>query len=273
MNIQEYISSGVLESFLLGQLSPAEEEEVLAMAKEHPEIREELDKIAATFEALAVRTAAPPPIGLKRKIMHQIKPKERVRGSSSGQTGRKKPPASFNFNERNFLLGGLLLALVGFIVVAGILYYCKQNAATLQGQIDQMALTQDQISQDNTELTDRLDQALENLRIMSSEDYIKVDLQGLPLSPNSYAQVYWNPDSQEAFLRTTNLPTPASDRQYQLWAIVDGNPVSMGVFDLTPDSLIQMQSIDNAAAFAITLEPLGGVESPTLDQMHVIGEV
>ena len=45
MNIQAYIESGKLELFLLGELSDREREEVLALAKQHPEIQKELDEI------------------------------------------------------------------------------------------------------------------------------------------------------------------------------------------------------------------------------------
>jgi len=34
-----------------------------------------------------------------------------------------------------------------------------------------------------------------------------------------------------------------------------------------------MENIDDAQAFAITLEPFGGVLNPTLDQMYVLGNV
>ena len=60
--------------------------------------------------------------------------------------------------------------------------------------------------------------------------------------------------------------------QYQLWGIVEGQPVSVGVFDLD-QNLREMLNIANASAFAITLEPTGGSETPTLDKMYVIGNV
>ena len=75
----------------------------------------------------------------------------------------------------------------------------------------------------------------------------------------------------------TNLPSPAADKQYQLWAIVDGAPVDMGVFDLasaeTDTTFQNVPFIENPQAFAVTLEPKGGSTNPTLDQMYVVGNV
>lgn len=38
-------------------------------------------------------------------------------------------------------------------------------------------------------------------------------------------------------------------------------------------ALIKMQNIQGASAFAITLEPQGGSENPTLEAMYVMGNV
>ena len=98
-------------------------------------------------------------------------------------------------------------------------------------------------------------------------------LEGLPISPESKAAVVWNPKTTEVLLAAHDLPTPATGFQYQLWAIVDGQPVSAGVFDHDIDNQFLLAVSGNAAAFAITLEKEGGVESPTLEQMYVVGNV
>jgi anti-sigma-K factor RskA len=71
------------------------------------------------------------------------------------------------------------------------------------------------------------------------------------------------------------LPLASADQQYQLWAIKDGQPIDAGVLpqQFAYSDLIAMKNIDNAQAFAITLEKKGGVASPTLTEMYVLGEV
>ena len=73
---------------------------------------------------------------------------------------------------------------------------------------------------------------------------------------------------------TTDLPQPPTDKQYQLWAIVNDQPVDLGVFDLdsTRTGILQLEQ-GQPQAFAITLEPRGGSAQPTLDQMYVSGGV
>ena len=76
-------------------------------------------------------------------------------------------------------------------------------------------------------------------------------------------------------LDVQNLPAAPTGKQYQLWTIVDGKPVDMGMLDPEfSNRLLRMKSSSpNAVAFAITLEKAGGSPSPTMDEMYVMGKV
>ena len=75
----------------------------------------------------------------------------------------------------------------------------------------------------------------------------------------------------------TSMKMPKNDEehQYQLWALVDGKPVDLGVFD-AEDGVIglkDMKSIGTLQTFAVTLEPRGGSINPTLEKLMVIGNI
>ena len=99
-----------------------------------------------------------------------------------------------------------------------------------------------------------------------------VDLKGMPTAPDYSAVVYWNPNSKQVMLMPENLPKPPLNKQYQLWALKDGKPIDAGVFDMTGD-MTNMKKIQDADAFAITLEPMGGSVNPTMDAMYVVGKI
>ena len=91
---------------------------------------------------------------------------------------------------------------------------------------------------------------------------------------NAPAAMYWNKETPKAYFHRLALPAEPSDSQYQLWAIIDGKPKSMGMVSLEENVAWQeLERVENAQAFAITLEPMGGSESPTLENMMVIGNV
>jgi anti-sigma-K factor RskA len=72
------------------------------------------------------------------------------------------------------------------------------------------------------------------------------------------------------------LPQAPADKQYQLWAIVDGVPQDAGVITKN-DKTIRIQKMKSFGnikvnAFAITLEKEGGNPTPK-GQMYVLGNL
>ena len=104
-----------------------------------------------------------------------------------------------------------------------------------------------------------------------------VEMNGLPdKQPEALSVVYQNTKLSKSYLEVVNLPALASNQQFQLWAIVDGNSVDMGVFNVVIDPeqpLIEVPFVANAQAFAVTIEPAGGSPAPTLEEMVVLGNM
>ena len=72
MNVSEYIASGILEVYLLGELPAAEQAEVETIAARHVEVRDELTRIEATYEALASQLPVSPRPGLRDEILANV---------------------------------------------------------------------------------------------------------------------------------------------------------------------------------------------------------
>ena len=89
--------------------------------------------------------------------------------------------------------------------------------------------------------------------------------------PNDLAIVYWNSDTKDVMLNVQALPSAPANMQYQLWAIVDGKPVSEGMLTMGA-GLHRMSDVENAQAFAVTLEKAGGSPTPKGD-MYVMGTI
>ena len=98
---------------------------------------------------------------------------------------------------------------------------------------------------------------------------------GLALSPAAKALIFWDKERKATYINTKDLPPLAQEKQYQLWAIVDGKPVDLGVLptDKQQTALIKVKDVSEPQAFAITIEPKGGSVNPTMDQMIVLGKL
>ncbi len=76
----------------------------------------------------------------------------------------------------------------------------------------------------------------------------------------------WNPAARRGVLLVRDLPALPAGRQYQLWVIAGGKPVSAGVFDVGPGgraTLAVQANTGRADLFAITVEPAGGLPAPS----------
>ncbi|UXX79465.1 anti-sigma factor [Reichenbachiella carrageenanivorans] len=258
MNIEEYIASGILELYVLDELPATERAEVEQMCEVHKEIRLELSLIENTMGTLALHTAVMPPPALKEKIKTQI--------SASAPKAIEMPTVA---PERPFNFAVAASVSVAILASALAFYFYSQWQST-QGQLE-VLIAQNQEVADNYQFVNKRLQGLESdLDILSSPDYARIAMNGTENSPQSLATVYWNSHTAEVYLKIQNLKSLSEQQQYQLWAIVDGVPVDMGVFDTSTD-LLQMKSVSAAAAFAVTIEPKGGSENPSLETMQVVG--
>jgi len=92
-----------------------------------------------------------------------------------------------------------------------------------------------------------------------------------PLAGKLSGDVVWSRARQEGYLRFRNLaPNDPTRHQYQLWIFDrsrdewEAKPVDGGVFDVGPDQEVVVRidaklEVRQAALFALTLEPPGGV--------------
>ena len=266
--VKELIESGQLEAFVLGLLSPVEEQQVLTAAKTFPEVQQQIDRLAVDMESIDQQLSIAPPEHVKEGIMNELFPEETSESSNSAGL-----PVADNTKFvfwRNLAAASIFLAVTSFAaaVYFGNMYYETND------ELRALLTENTQMAQDLQFNNVRLSELEVAFTITSDPNYQKVGLDGLEIQPGASLSVWWNQQSSETFLMVNNLAPLPSDKDYQLWAIVDGQPVDMGVLsDPDQGSFLKMNDINNAVAFAVTIEPKGGLPSPTLDQMCALGNV
>ncbi|MBK9012918.1 MAG: anti-sigma factor [Saprospiraceae bacterium] len=279
MNLQAYISSGILELYAAGLASPEEIREVEAMAEQHPEVRKELDAIQQTLEAYIGLHGVQPPAGLMGNIMERLdaplkgRQKGKDSNESASQSNRSYEPRDSSEKSMASIATWILgLALLG-ACVAVFLFWRQADRAGAQMKAAQEQV--EQVKKDCEAEKAKANEVKEQFIAIRHWATKPVQMKATPLGGDAFAVVYWNNIKKTAYLDVVKLPPPAADKQYQLWAIVGGKPTDMGVFDIgsPADSLRKVEFIERPEAFAVTLEPKGGSQSPTLDQMWVVGSV
>jgi len=104
--------------------------------------------------------------------------------------------------------------------------------------------------------------------LLTHPDTKIAELAGTKDAPGAHAMLLFDHKTGRAILMAKGLPSAPAGKAYQLWFMSGGRPMAGKVF--TTDSAGNAMSHDQVPAealastvFAVTLEPQGGVASPT----------
>lgn len=262
MNIQDYISTGILEAYVLGELSATEREGVEKNLRQYPALRDELSKIELTMEGFLMRAALKPREEVKKNLFEKINNKPVV---------KVVPMVQESFSGwRYATAASVAIALLSSYLAYN--YWSKWK--TTESNLTDLIAQNQRIAQDYNNVNLRLDRMENDLKITSNPEFTRVLMKGTPNATESLASVYWNAQTKEIYLSIQHMKELSKENQYQLWAIIDGKPVDCGVFDYGVAGLIKMKTaFASPVTFAVTIEPRGGKPSPSLETMQVAGNL
>jgi anti-sigma-K factor RskA len=268
VNTQEYISSGIIESYVLGLASNAERAEFEQLAALHPEVRAAREAFELGLEQHALSNAVVPPAAVKQKVWSEIIPAAQVTGMPALSNGQA---IVRSMSMLRYMSAAAVILLVASTAL-NFYFYSQYRSST--AKYETLSASIEQLAKDNKVQQAKLDLYASSFRMMNDSNMAMVALKGVTNFPIGRSVVFWDKQTKDVYLQANNLPQPASDKQYQLWAIVDGVPVDAGVFDISdPYAVIKLKNIQRAQAFAITLENKGGSPAPHLEAMYVMGAV
>lgn len=255
--------------YVLNSLDEDERKEFEQMLEDASEEERQLyESLASTSNQLAftVERAEPSP-DVKKRLMDQIRSEDT---NSDENIADKQLPSTDQDEENGFNWQGFAIAasFALLIVSLSLVFYSFNLRSQVSTQKTQIV-----------QLKDELQQKKEMLSILGARDVDMVIMAGMEVNPNGYGKVIWDPEKQQALLQVSNLPAVPKDKDYQLWLIKNNKPVSAGVFATNDqgDNFFKIEKMAQASeksanAFAVTLEPKGGVPQPTGD-MYLMGNM
>jgi anti-sigma-K factor RskA len=236
---EDIISSGLLEMYALGHTNAEENEYVLTLLNQHPDLKAELTEIEIALESYAMSNAVNPHAKLKTNLFNTL--------NITDKAVSKNAPKVVKFNYAKLAAAAAILLLLASVALNVLFYNKIKNTNNI------LATTQQQISEINDEM-----------KIVQSKFSLPLKMNGSELAPDADAKIFWLTNTGEIFIDPRNLPPTPKGKQYQLWAIVDGKAIDGGLIkseDGKTFKLQQMKTFGKAQAFAITLEVEGGVEA------------
>jgi len=260
MDINAYIESGILELYVAGKLSEKENAEIYQHLQEHPALLKEVLEIE---HAVVKLTAAASP---------------RAKGFASIIDRLKSDKAkviTLPSRKNNWITYTGWAAAV--LLVVGLFWTLNQNS-DLEQQLqtsdieNQYLETQIEAAKTDLATTKQL------LDVIRDKDIITVPLDGQSNYATSFAKVYWNKADNTIYLDAEGLPNAPEGKVWQVWSLTLNplTPISLGTidnFNTDDNKIFTIANVNDSEAFGITLEPAGGSDSPTMDQLYTLGVV
>ena len=248
MNRSEIISSGLLELYATGLASGGEARQVLVWIDQYPEVADELSQIEGSMEAYSLSNSIQPDASVKERIFKTI---SQLESTKIVPINSEEKPfnviAISSFWKK--LAAAAVLLLIGSVAV-NVSLYNKNNSV-----VSQLSYTQQTLAG----LQDKNNDMAADMKVVKDKYSLPVSLTGLEASPDAAAKIFWMKNTTgEVYIDASNLPEAPKNKQYQLWAFVDGKPVDAGLIITTEKGskfrIQKMKAFGRAEAFAVSLE-------------------
>ncbi len=250
MNIKEYISSGIIESYVMGLTTPEETTEFEKLCTEYPELVAARNQFEMQLEKNAFANAVTPPSSLKQAVLSAIENNT----TAETVTDIKETPVR-TLNIFKWAAAASVIFLIGTAIFAYSLFTKNKK---LEAALTSTRTEQAQLDKRVKALEDEHD-----MMMKTTDPAVTVVSLNAMTPAKAMANIYWDTTSANVYMVIKNMPQLPTDKQYQLWALIDGQPKDLGLFDGGKEKMIlKMNNTQKADAFAITIEQRGNGSTP-----------
>jgi Anti-sigma-K factor rskA, C-terminal len=299
VDVQRYISSGILESYVFGMLPEAEQGEVETAVSQYPDVKAAVDSLQHDKERFVQLYAVAPPHGIKERLMEIIRQENTQEGNDllpdelrtpipTSLNGKKKKqteqptretpvkqlPVAKKSNDRiwKYLTAAIVILLLGSVFMN---FFFFRKSTDYKSRYQSLIATKEKLEADKeqqalTSLKETPGNVVADADPLNNPDFKWTKIPGGGKYAGNLVSVGWNAKTQAVYLQAQLMPVPPAGKQFQLWAIVNKKLVDAGVFLTGADAaqlLQQMKAVAVAQGFAITLEKKGGSPDPSMDQV------
>ena len=255
MSYKDYISSGIIEQYVLGLCTPEEEAELEQLRKVDAAFNEAIINFEIQFENEMMRHISIPDAATDSKILKQI------------DSLKPTPVVPISINQEKTIkykwlrpVAAAAILLLGTSVVFNYILYTKNKKQQ-----------QELATRDTTPVT----LPVADYNILKDPAITPVAMYGVGYHAICRCTMFWDKKTGKVYIMIHHLPRSSNEKDFQLWANVDGKPVSVGVIDDTiRDRFIEMKNMPaGATSFIVTLEKAGGATVPTEDEIYLKGTI
>ncbi len=256
MTPQEMINSGLLELYALGQLEGEELRSVESAIESNAAVRSELREIEEAMGIYAAIHALPADQSILNRALDQI---NQLETAPTDTLGSSEPIKASSIRTLWSWLGPLSAIAAGVAMMIAYIQFDKVGALT-----DEM----DAIIADCEENEKILQEQEAMYAALMDEDNRPVLIEPTTKYPDTRLIIHHNKTEGVNYLQISNLPSLSDGLAFQLWSLKGTDtPIPLTVFTQGGEVIIPIDYEPDTDAYAITIEPTGGSQSPNLDEL------
>jgi Anti-sigma-K factor rskA len=247
MDIQPYISSGIIETYVMGLCTPEEELELEQLRTQYPELDKAIFVYEEEMEKNMMQYNTLPGDAVDKRILNTL-----------NTLGKEAPVIPMRTKESNRLKYAAAAAAAVLLIISGYFNYYLYKQTKKQDTVSSI-----------TTLPER------DYKVLNTKTITPVAMYGVGLHTVCRCTMFWDKKTGKMYIMIHHLPQSSDAKDYQLWATVDGKQVSVGIIqDNIRGRFIEMSNVPaGATAFSVTLEKAGGNISPTADETYLKGNI
>lgn len=260
----------MLAAHALGALDPVDARRVEEHLDACAECRAEMEEWRDTASALAyIAPAAEPSPALRSRILESVRAEssssQPLPGAAGEVKGEAVPSNVIPLPRAGWTRAQIFGAIAASLIIAALASSLFVTRLRLREARRELARYETAVMT----LAKEAEREREARELLTSPQSQSAVLAGTPMAPEARARIAFDRRTGQAMLFAYNLPPVPAGKAYQLWFISGGKVMPGRVF--TPDAggsamineQVPVGNLDSSPAFAVTLEPLGGVQVAT----------
>lgn len=256
MDINKYISSGIIEMYVMGLCNAIEKKEIESLRRQYSVLDQAIFQYEIDLEEKMQKDIKLPPVATDDKILQSL-------GSLTAPVipikTEKKMSTGFLWSR------AVAAASVLLLLVSAYFNYSLYSKTKVQEQALNKAMENAKVET----------LPLADYNVMKDRSITPVAMYGVGIHAICRCTMFWDKKTGKIYIMIHHLPESSSARDYQLWANVNGKPVNVGIInDSIRGRFIEMQNVPvDATSFIVTLEKAGGVSIPTIEETYLSGKI
>ncbi|WP_439151479.1 RNA polymerase subunit sigma-70 [Winogradskyella sp.] len=243
IKLHSFLTSNLLNKYLVGETSMKESKEVEYFIDNYPEVASAYEKLQDNLEIIAKAGAVDVPNNILQDILESLEDNNETKVI---QLVQNKRISWYSY--------AATAAAVLFAVSTFFLYQKNQNLVDENNVVvEEIFDLRSDIDNNNS----KLEELSRELMKLNDPDAKKYVINGNERAKNLKTVAYINPVEKTSMIDVITLPKLPKEQHYEIWAEMQDRMVNLGILDESNRKLKQIPYVEDALALSIKISTKG----------------